>query len=284
MRMTVLAGILAGVNVRTEVAPDGLTFYICRAVVWSSANAVGAGGLLASVFQSEVSATGLAVKENGRLELDGIAVSKVLVDELVEDGLLDVTSAGFEMKPVLANIFGAACSVGVLDSSKWYEWRNVTDAVVVSDSSTIFSARTLSKLGTCANILVESIRTITMVYTSVPRLTEEWRRKFVLIVCIKWSWVATFHRVQTSESFGIVTRVPLASFWHRKHSIARLITSADLVKTRTSICRRAKWREGKFNDSLPIRLAEVISVDRHSLERILIAFHPLLRLFAFGAG
>ena len=118
--MAVLARVLSGMDVRTEVSPDDpCAPYTLRAIVRSFACTIrGAGGLFATIFQSKVSVAGLAVKEDRRLELDGIAVSEVFINELVKNGLLDVTSVGFEVEPALANVFVATFAVCILYGSE----------------------------------------------------------------------------------------------------------------------------------------------------------------------
>ena len=117
--MAVLARVLSGMDIMTEVSPCCGCSYLCRAIVRSFACTIrGAGGLFATIFQSKVSVAGLAVKEDRRLELDGIAVSEVFINELVKNGLLDVTSVGFEVEPALANVFVATFAVCILYGSK----------------------------------------------------------------------------------------------------------------------------------------------------------------------
>ena len=116
--MAVLARVLSGMDIRTEVSPCCGCSYLCRAIVRSFACTIRAGELFATIFQSKVSVAGLAVKEDRRLELDGFAVSEVIINKLVKNRLLDVTSVGFEVEPALANVFVATFAVCILYGSE----------------------------------------------------------------------------------------------------------------------------------------------------------------------
>jgi hypothetical protein len=76
-------------DVGAEVALDYIGIgYLLRAVVRTTAVAIVAGGRLASALKTEVGRAGIAVDKDRRLKLDGAAISKVLVNQLINDGLL----------------------------------------------------------------------------------------------------------------------------------------------------------------------------------------------------
>jgi hypothetical protein len=106
------------VDVGAEVAPDYTGIgYLLRAVVRTTAVVIVAGGRFASVLKTEVGRAGRAVDKDRRLKLDGTAISKVLVHQLINDGLLHVAPVGLKVEPIRADIMGARV-VGIFDGSK----------------------------------------------------------------------------------------------------------------------------------------------------------------------
>jgi hypothetical protein len=98
--------------------------------VRTTAVAIVAGGRFASVLKTEVGRAGLVVDKDGGLKLDGSTISKVLVHQLINDGLLHVATVGLKVEPILADIMGARI-VGILDGSK-RDWCMIETGRLVS--------------------------------------------------------------------------------------------------------------------------------------------------------
>lgn len=93
-------------------------------------------GTLPNILQLVIRRARRAVNQNRRLELDRSPNTKVLIHQLVQRGLLDVTSTSGEVEPVLTDVL--AIIVAILDTSQCYERWNVTNSIFVCDTRAVF--------------------------------------------------------------------------------------------------------------------------------------------------
>mmetsp|Transcript_8802 Transcript_8802/g.15903 ORF Transcript_8802/g.15903 Transcript_8802/m.15903 type:complete len:271 (+) Transcript_8802:491-1303(+) len=266
MRVTVLARVGSGVNVRAEITPDvSLVGHILCTVMRTTAVTFVTCWRFATIFQTEVGATGLAIDDNGTWKFNFVTLSKLIIHEVIKDRLLDVTSICVEVKPIRADVCSTTRTIGVPDSSKRDERRDMTNTIVVSDFGTVL-ATGVSKFWARANINRVFI-SVAVVNGAITRLLQKGSSEFVLIMRIDWSRVSTLRGNQASECLGIVTGVKLFC-----HSLGKILkprhqSTTKCIEAGTAIFGSVPRWECDFDDGAPIGLVtEAIFQDWNSLE------------------
>mmetsp|Transcript_16394 Transcript_16394/g.29753 ORF Transcript_16394/g.29753 Transcript_16394/m.29753 type:complete len:252 (+) Transcript_16394:160-915(+) len=110
MRMTILAGVLTGVDVRTEITPDiACISHILSAIVRTTAVPIVTSRRFASIFKLEVGVAGRAINQDWTLELDGVSfiVTEVFEHKFIERVLFDAATTRVKVKPVVAHLVRA---------------------------------------------------------------------------------------------------------------------------------------------------------------------------------
>lgn len=108
---------------------------LLRTVVRPATIAVITCGTLPTILQLVIRRAGRTINQNRRLKLDRSPNTKVLIHQLVQRGLLDVTSTRWEVEPVLTYVLAGI--VAIFDTSQCHKRWNVTNAILVGDTSTV---------------------------------------------------------------------------------------------------------------------------------------------------
>mmetsp|Transcript_12699 Transcript_12699/g.27481 ORF Transcript_12699/g.27481 Transcript_12699/m.27481 type:complete len:271 (-) Transcript_12699:205-1017(-) len=253
MRVTVLARVGSSVNVRAEITPDvSFVSHILCAVMRTTAVTSVACWRFATIFQTEVGATGLAVDDDRTWKSNLVTISKLIIHKVIQYRLLDVTSVCIEVKPIRADVLRTTRTIGVPYSSKRDKRRDMTNAVVISDFGTVL-ATGVSKFWARANIDCVII-SVAVMNRAITRLLQKGSSELIWIVRINWSWISTLRGIQASECFGIVTGVKLVCDSLRKVLKPRHQSTTKCIEAGTAIFGSVPRWECDFNDGAPIGL------------------------------
>lgn len=121
MRVTVLASVVTGVNIRTKVSPNDTGIgHISKAVVRSSAVSIITRRAFSSILEFKVGGAWHSIDKDGRLVLDSIVlgIGKLLEYKFIQNRLLDVAAVSLLVKPSGTNITFFTGIVRILDGSK----------------------------------------------------------------------------------------------------------------------------------------------------------------------